>query len=62
MKKLNAKQKAEIKELKNDVILLSNFIDKWCTVNTIGMTLNEYQDYVLVKQILRERAKILCWY
>jgi|TARA_B100002019_G_C20832019_1_gene385737 hypothetical protein len=60
MKKLNAKQKAEIKELKNDVILLSNFIDKWCTVNTIGMTLNEYQDYVLVKQILRERAKILC--
>ena len=60
MKKLNAKQKQEIKELKNDIILLSNFIDKWCTVNTIGMTLNEYQDYVLVKQILRERAKILC--
>ena len=60
MKKLNAKQKQEIKELKNDVILLSNFIDKFCTVNTIGMTLNEYQDYVLVKQILRERAKILC--
>jgi len=61
MKKLNAKQKQEIKELKNDVILLSNFIDKFCTVNTIGMTLNEYQDYILVKQILRERAKILCW-
>ena len=60
MKKLNAKQKQEIKELKNDVILLSNFIDKWCTVNTIGMTLNEYQDYILVKQILRDRAKILC--
>ena len=60
MKKLNAKQKQEIKELKNDVILLSNFIDKFCTVNTIGMTLNEYQDYVLVKQILREKAKILC--
>jgi hypothetical protein len=60
MKKLNAKQKQEIKELKNDVVLLSNFIDKWCTVNTIGMTLNEYQDYVLVKQILREKAKILC--
>ena len=60
MKRLNAKQKQEIKELKNDIILLSNFIDKWCTVNTIGMTLNEYQDYVLVKQILRERAKILC--
>ena len=60
MKKLNAKQKQEIKELKNDVILLSNFIDKWCTVNTIGMTLNEYQDYVLIKQILRDRAKILC--
>ncbi len=60
MKKLNAKQKQEIKELKNDVILLSNFIDKWCTVNTIGMNLNEYQDYILVKQILRERAKILC--
>ena len=60
MKKLNAKQKQEIKELKNDVILLSNFIDKFCTVNTIGLTLNEYQDYVLVKQILRERAKILC--
>tara|TARA_R100001082_G_C4242522_1_gene107966 strand:- start:133 stop:315 length:183 start_codon:yes stop_codon:yes gene_type:complete len=60
MKKLNAKQKQEIKELKNDVILLSNFIDKFCTVNTIGMTLNEYQDYILVKQILRERAKILC--
>ena len=60
MKKLNAKQKQEIKELKNDIILLSNFIDKWCTVNTIGMTLNEYQDYVLVKQILREKAKILC--
>ena len=38
MKKLNAKQKQEIKELKNDIILLSNFIDKWCTVNTIGMT------------------------
>ena len=60
MKKLNAKQKQEIKELKNDVNLLANFIDKWCTVNTIGMTLNEYQDYVLVKQILREKAKILC--
>ena len=60
MKKLNAKQKQEIKELKNDVILLSNFIDKFCTINTIGMTLNEYQDYVLVKQILREKAKILC--
>tara|TARA_R100001163_G_C5003518_1_gene151823 strand:+ start:707 stop:889 length:183 start_codon:yes stop_codon:yes gene_type:complete len=60
MKKLNAKQKQEIKELKNDVILLSNFIDKFCTVNTIGMTLNEYQDYVLIKQILREKAKILC--
>ena len=60
MKKLNAKQKQEIKELKNDIILLSNFIDKWCTVNTIGMTLNEYQDYVLIKQILREKAKILC--
>ena len=60
MKKLNAKQKDEIKELKNDVILLSNFIDKFCTINTIGMTLNEYQDYILVKQILRDRAKILC--
>ena len=60
MKKLNAKQKDEIKKLKNDVILLSNFIDKFCTINTIGMTLNEYQDYILVKQILRDRAKILC--
>ena len=60
MKKLNAKQKQEIKELKNDIILLSNFIDKFCTINTIGMTLNEYQDYILVKQILRDRAKILC--
>ena len=60
MKKLNAKQKQEIKELKNDVNLLANFINNFCTVNTIGMTLNEYQDYVLVKQILREKAKILC--
>ena len=60
MKKLNAKQKDEIKKLKNDVILLSNFIDKFCTINTIGMTLKEYQDYILVKQILRDRAKILC--
>ena len=60
MKKLNAKQKQEIKELKSDVNLLANFINKFCTVNTIGMTLNEYQDYVLVKQILREKAKILC--
>ena len=54
MKKLNAKQKQEIKELKNDVILLSNFIDKFCTVNTIGMSLNQYQDYVLIKQIIKD--------
>ena len=60
MKKLNAKQKQEIKELKNDVNLLANFINNFCTVNTIGMSLNQYQDYVLIKQILRDRAKILC--
>ena len=50
MKKLNAKQKQEIKELKNDVNLLANF----CTVNTIGMSLNQYQDYVLIKQIIKD--------
>ena len=54
MKKLNAKQKAEIKELKNDVNLLVNFINKFCTVNTIGMSLNQYQDYVLIKQIIKD--------
>ena len=54
MKKLNTKQKAEIKELKSDVNLLANFIDKWCTVNTIGMSLNQYQDYVLIKQIIKD--------
>lgn len=57
MKKLNAKQKAEIKELKNDINLLANFIDKWCTVNTIGMSLNQYQDYVLIKEIIRGSKK-----
>ena len=53
MKKLNAKQKQEIKELKNDVNLLANFINNFCTVNTIGMSLNQYQDYVLIKQIIK---------
>ena len=53
MKKLNMKQKQEIKELKSDVKFLANFINKWCTVNTIGMSLNQYQDYVLVKEIIR---------
>ena len=54
MKKLNAKQKQEIKELKNDVTLLANFINNFCTVNTIGMSLNQYQDYVLIKQIIKD--------
>tara|TARA_R100000231_G_C5292089_1_gene154922 strand:- start:639 stop:815 length:177 start_codon:yes stop_codon:yes gene_type:complete len=54
MKKLNAKQKQEIKELKNDVNLLANFINNFCTVNTIGMSLNQYQDYVLIKQIIKD--------
>ena len=54
MKKLNAKQKQEIKELKNDVNLLANFINNFCTVNTIGMSLNHYQDYVLIKQIIKD--------
>ena len=54
MKKLNAKQKQEIKELKNDVNLLANFIDKFCTINTFGMSLNQYQDYVLIKQIIKD--------
>ena len=54
MKKLNAKQKQEIKELKNDVNLLANFINTFCTVNTIGMSLNQYQDYVLIKQIIKD--------
>ena len=47
------KQKQEIKQLKSDVKFLANFIDKWCNVNTIGMSLNQYQDYVLVKEIIR---------
>ena len=54
MKKLNAKQKQEIKELKNNVNLLANFINNFCTVNTIGMSLNQYQDYVLIKQIIKD--------
>ena len=54
MKKLNAKQKQEIKELKSDVNLLANFINNFCTVNTIGMSLNQYQDYVLIKQIIKD--------
>lgn len=54
MKKLNAKQKQEIKELKNDVNLLANFINNFCTINTIGMSLNQYQDYVLIKQIIKD--------
>ena len=54
MKKLNAKQKQEIKELKNDVKFLANFIDKWCTVNALYMSVNEYQDYVLIKQIIKD--------
>ena len=54
MKKLNAKQKQEIKELKNDVNLLANFLNKFCNVNTIGMSLNQYQDYVLIKQIIKD--------
>ena len=54
MKKLNAKQKQEIKDLKNDVNLLANFINNFCTVNTIGMSLNQYQDYVLIKQIIKD--------
>ena len=54
MQKLNAKQKQEIKELKNDVNLLANFINNFCTVNTIGMSLNQYQDYVLIKQIIKD--------
>ena len=53
MKKLNMKQKQEIQQLKTDVKFLTNFIDKWCTVNTNGMSLNQYQDYVLVKEIIR---------
>jgi len=53
MKKLNMKQKQEIQQLKNDVKFLANFINKWCTVNTISMSLNQYQDYVLVKEIIR---------
>jgi len=53
MKKLNMKQKQEIQQLKSDVKFLANFINKWCTVNTIGMSLNQYQDYVLVKEIIR---------
>ena len=53
MKKLNMKQKQEIQQLKNDVKFLTNFIDKWCNVNTNGMSLNQYQDYVLVKEIIR---------
>ena len=53
MKKLNMKQKQEIKQLKSDVKFLANFIDKWCNVSTIGMSLNQYQDYVLVKEIIR---------
>ena len=40
-------------ELKNDVNLLANFINNFCTVNTIGMSLNQYQDYVLIKQIIK---------
>ena len=54
MKKLNAKQKQEIKELKSDVNLLANFINNFCTVNTIGMSLKQYQDYVLIKQIIKD--------
>ena len=54
MKKLNAKQKQEIKELKNDVNLLANFINNFFTVNTIVMSLNQYQDYVLIKQIIKD--------
>ena len=54
MKKLNAKQKQELKELKSDVNLLANFINNFCTVNTIGMSLNQYQDYVLIKQIIKD--------
>ena len=54
MKKLNMKQKQEIKELKSDVNLLANFINNFCTVNTIGMSLNQYQDYVLIKQIIKD--------
>ena len=50
MKKLNMKQKQEIKQLKSDVKFLANFIDKWCNVSTIGMSLNQYQDYVLMYQ------------
>ena len=60
MKKLNMKQKHDIRQLKqditqlkNDVKFLANFIDKWCNVSTIGMSLNQYQDYVLVKEIIR---------
>tara|TARA_R110002012_G_scaffold68004_1_gene176843 strand:+ start:48 stop:227 length:180 start_codon:yes stop_codon:yes gene_type:complete len=53
MKKLNMKQKQEIQQLKNDVKFLTNFIGKWCNVNTNGMSLNEYQYYVLVKEIIR---------
>ena len=53
MKKLNMKQKQEIKQLKSDVKFLANFIHKWCTVNTLGMSLNQYQDYILVKEIIR---------
>ena len=53
MKKLNVKQKQEIKQLKSDVNLLANFINNFCTVNTIGMSLNQYQDYVLIKQIIK---------
>ena len=53
MKKLNMKQKQEIQQLKNDVKFLANFIDKWCTVNAMYMSVNEYQDYVLVKEIIR---------
>jgi len=54
MKKLNVKQKQEIKQLKSDVNLLANFINNFCTVNTIGMSLNQYQDYVLIKQIIKD--------
>jgi hypothetical protein len=53
MKKLNMKQKQEIQQLKSDVKFLTNFIDKWCNVNTNRMSLNQYQDYVLVKEIIR---------
>ena len=51
MKKLNMKQKQEIKKLKNDLKFLANFIDKWCMLKRLGMSLNQYQDYVLVKEI-----------